>query len=138
MAFIEFTDSDILGSKLITPGWYEVVIESVKPELSKKQDSTNYWLKGKVIKNADNGSIEFQGCPTPFLWMINSKAGFSAVPILRAIGKEPTPGSRFDPETLAGKRLEMFIGNGINPNNQQMTNVQTGQYRPLRETVSAE
>jgi len=134
---VEFSESDVLGSKLVTPNWYEVLIERIEDKASSDGKSINAWIKGKIVKNADTGSTDFQGVPTPFNWLINSKAAFGLTPILRAIGIEPKPGDRADVEAIAGKRFEMFIGNGINPKNQQMQNIQTGQFRPLRETVSS-
>lgn len=132
---LKISAEDLKAGLLPEPAWYEVLIEKVEDKPSKDGQSMNYWLKGKIVKNADNGDTKFAGVPTPFLWMINSKGSFAMVPILRALGKELQPDMEVDPMGLAGKRLEMFIGNQPDQQGIMRSSV-TGQYRPLRELVA--
>lgn len=132
---LEFNESDLLQSKVIPPAWYAVEILDVEEKMSKNGDSTNAWIKGKVLWNAENGSIENAGVPTPYLWMINSKGAFSAVGIFSALGMEIKAGSRANTDALKGKRLEMFIGNELY--NGQMKNSVAGMYRPLKSEPKA-
>lgn len=131
---MKFSADDLNAGKLPTPGWYEVVVEKIEEKPSKDAQSINAWIKGKIVKNADTGSTEFAGVPTPFLWMVNSKAPFSLVPMIRALGVEPKAGQEANTDALVGKRLEMFIGNQPDQNGVMRSSV-TGQYRPLRENV---
>lgn len=130
--FIEFSQRDIDRSKLITPGYYRVRIESVKKQLSKAGDSTNFVLEGTVLKNADNGSEEFAGLPTPY-WNFNSRAPGFFIGLLTAIGVAPEPGKRYDPSGLSGKEVEIMISNELYEG--RMINKVPHQYRAPRESA---
>jgi hypothetical protein len=127
---IEFSESDILQSKVVTPAWYHVRIDDVTDKLSKQGDSTNSWLKGTVLYNADNGSKEFEGVPTPFLWFLNSKAPFTAVGLFAALGLEIKAGTRADSSALKGKELDVYIENEVY--NGLVQNKINGKYRTAR------
>ncbi len=138
MPVITFSERDLLRGKVVTPAWYRVEILDVQEKPSSDGQSMNTWIKGRILFNADNGSKEFEGVPTPFLWLFNSKGAFAAVGFVNSLtGSEVTPGSRFNlnKETLVGKQLDAFIGNGIY--NNQTVNTMTGQYRQPRQAQEA-
>lgn len=127
---LEFSDADLNTSKVVEPAWYRVLIESVEDKQSKDGQSTNSWLKGKILFNSDTGSKAFENVPTPFLWMINSKGAFAAVGIFAALGVTLQSGQRLSTDALAGKELDCFIGNELY--NGVMQNKMMGQYRAPR------
>lgn len=135
---LEFSREDILNSIVVDPAWYRVLITEVQEKDSKDFQSKNTWLKGKILFNADTGDKKFEGAKTPFLWLFNSKAAWSAVGFCTALGMEPKEGSRarLDAETLVGKQIDMFIGQGLDQN-QRVCNVVTGQYRVARSVEEA-
>lgn len=109
---IEFSSDDLLRGKIITPGWYRVKIGSVRDALSKAGDSTNYILEGRVLHNADDGSVEFAGVPTPY-WNFNSKAKGFMVGFFQALGQEVKDGVRFELKHAEGKEIDVFIENDM-------------------------
>jgi len=132
---ITFSEKDILSSKIVTPSWYRVIIEEVEDKMSKDNTSTNSWLKGKILFNADDGSTEFANVPTPFLWMFNSKGAWAVVGLLKTMGFTVEAGKRADLSALVGKQVDAFIGNELY--NGAMQNKMTGMYREPRADVSA-
>lgn len=131
MPIIGFSDRDILRGKVITPGWYRVSIGGVGENPSKDGGSTNYPVEATVIKNAEDGSIDFAG--TPIDWNFNSKAIGFAVGYLTALGYEVASGKRFDLANTAGKEIEVFIENDTYQG--RLVNRVNHKYRPLRENV---
>jgi hypothetical protein len=131
--FIEFTEKDILRSKIVEPAFYRVRIEDIESKISNKGDSTNFRLEGVILKNADNGNEKYAGVPTPYLWFFNSKQLQHLIPVIQAVDPawEVKPGVRVDPELLKGQELEVYIGNGTY--NNQIQNQITNQYRPVVE-----
>jgi hypothetical protein len=110
---IDFSDDDIKRGKLISPGWYRVRIDEITSALSKNGDSTNYLVKGTIIKNADTPSdTEFDGFPTPY-WNFNSKAKGFMIGFFASLGIEPSTGTRYDLEAFGGKELEVMIENDL-------------------------
>lgn len=126
---VEFTRNDLLQSKIVTPAWYRVRINEVDEKASKDGQSTNLWIRGEILFEADNGSTEFQGVPTPFPWILNSKGAWAMVGFAAALGQEVKEGSRsrFDKESLVGKEIDMFIENGLYEGN--IKNVCNNKYR---------
>src|SRR3954463_11814886 len=110
--FVQFTQDDINRSKIVSPAFYRVRINSIASKAAKTGGGTNLWLEGVILKNADNGSEEFAGVPTPYLWMFSSKDIGKMIPLLQAV--EPTftvdPTARIPLDTLQGQELEVFIG----------------------------
>lgn len=125
---IEISDKDILRSRLITPGWYRVRIDSVNEALSKAGDSTNFVVDATVLKGAD-GSEEYAGCPTPY-WNFNSKAPGFVVGFLASLGVDPKAG-RYDLAKSVGKEIEIFIKNEMYEG--RMVNKMNHEYRAPRE-----
>lgn len=113
MPLIDFSDEDVLRSKLMTPAWYRVNITSVDPpQQSAKGDSTNYVMHGKVLFNADSGDKEFSGCLTPY-WNFNSKAKGFMVGFFNAFGVDVKGGTRMELNDTVGKELDVFISNEL-------------------------
>lgn len=110
MPLIDFSDEDILRSKIIDPGWYRVLITGQEQGLSKAGDSTNIVLKGKVLFNADTGGKEFENVPTPY-WNFNTKAKGFMVGFFNSFGVDVKSGTRVDFADVVGKQLDVFIEN---------------------------
>ncbi len=111
MAIIEISERDIKMGTIVTPAWYRVKIEGVGEAPAKespKGPSTNYPVEGVIVKNADDGSMEFAG--TPINWNFNSKAIGFAIPFLKAFGVDVQAG-RIDLAAAEGKELDVFIEN---------------------------
>lgn len=111
MPIIELSNRDINRSKIVTPAWYRIRIDSITESTSSKGDSTNYRVEGTILHNADNGDKEFAEVPTPY-WNYNSKAMGFVVPLLRALGEEPVAG-RIELRNAEGKEIDAFIGNQL-------------------------
>lgn len=109
---VSFNDDELKRGELIEPGWYTVTIEDVEEKLSKDQRSTNYLMKGKIVRNGDNGDEKFAGYPVPY-WNFNSKAmGFSQGYFKALLGVEKLEvGVRYDLAAGKGKNLDVFIEN---------------------------
>ena len=116
MPMISFSEDDLLRSKIVTPGWYEVLVTHVgtKPAKGDNPETTTIWpIDGKIIKNAENGSTEFSGVPTPAGWNFNDnpKAKGFIVGFLTCLGAEIKPGVKIELAAAEGKRLLVFIAN---------------------------
>ena len=132
----EYSDKDLLQSKIVDPAWYRVRITACEDRASNDGQSVNTWLKGEILYNADSKDTKFAGVPTPYLWLFNSKAPFSTVGFTTALeGKPPSQGERreISANTTVGREVEMFIANG--EYNGQTTNAVSGKYRIRREDV---
>jgi hypothetical protein len=130
---INFSDKDILRSKIVRPGWYRVRIDSVNTGISKKGDSTNYRLDGTILRSAEAGDTnpdEFAGVPTPF-WNFNSKFLSPMVAFFAAFGVDVEQTKRADIDAVVSRELEIFIGNGLGEDG-RMQNKITDQYRPAQ------
>ncbi|MGA8764738.1 MAG: hypothetical protein WB562_17850, partial [Candidatus Sulfotelmatobacter sp.] len=68
--FVEFSQKDVDRAKIVKPDWYRVRITGINSKISKNGDSTNFFMEGSILKNADNGSEEFAGVPTPGGWLV--------------------------------------------------------------------
>ena len=110
MPIVEFSNEDILRSKIVDPAWYRVRIDSVDEGMSKAGDSTNYRISGTILRNADDGSDKFSNVPAP-LWIFNSKAKGFMVGFFESLGGEVAPGARFDFANAVGKEIDVFIEN---------------------------
>lgn len=116
MAFITFSDKDLLRGKLITPSWYRCSVEEAgaeQPTVTDKGPSTNYPISITVIKNADTGDETFTGVPVDFNF--NSKAiglavGFIAA-CMKVLPEEVKSGVRYRLDDCKGKVLDIFIKN---------------------------
>ena len=132
MPVIDFSDRDILRSKVITPAWYRVRIDTTGEAPSKNGDSTNWTVEGTVLYNADNGDKEFAGCPTPY-WNFNSKAKGFMVGFFSSLGAEVKGGSRFELKNSEGKEIDVFIENDTYEG--RLVNRMNHKYRAVRPTA---
>lgn len=143
---LEFSESDLSGSVVLAPDWYRVVIEEVEDKPSANGQSTNTWLKGKILFRASDGAVEYQdgadkdgnpiikkiaGAPTPFPWLFNSKGAFAAVGFAKALGRDVKPGSKLNLEAAKGKQVDMFIENVIYEG--VLKNATNGKFRAPRD-----
>lgn len=99
----------MLRGKLVTPGWYRILIDEVGEALSKDQGSTNYPIEGTILFNGETGAIDFKGVPVD--WNFNSKAIGFAVGFLKCLGVEVVPGKRFDLGAAKGSQIDAYIKN---------------------------
>lgn len=118
MPIIEFSDNDILRTKIVTPDWYRVRVNSVgtKPSTSQNPDTTTIWpIEGTILYNANTGSKEFAGVPTPAGWNFNDnpRARGFMVGFFEALGVEVKSGVRLELKNSEGKELDVFIENDI-------------------------
>lgn len=127
---IRLTQRDFLAGKIVEPAFYLVNIDDVEKELSKAGDSTNYILKGTIIKNFDSGSTEFAGVPTP-RWAFNSKAPGFFIPLYLSMGIEVKPDDEIEPLTLKGMQAVVFIKNDTYEDRPVNSLGKVPQYRPL-------
>lgn len=133
MPIIQFSEKDLLRGKLITPGWYRVMIDEVGEGLSKDQGSTNYPVEATVLFNGDTGDVEFKGVPLD--WNFNSKAIGFAVGFLKVLGVDVKPGVRFDLAKAKGEAIDVFVENSDYQG--RMINKVNHKYRPIRADVTA-
>ena len=127
---IEISEKDILRSRIVTPAWYRVKIESVGQKMAASGTSTNFPLEGTILYDADNGDKTFAGVPTPANWMFNSSAIGLAVEFLKALGTEVRPNMRVELKNAEGKEIDIFIENGLYQGRAQ--NVINHKYRAPR------
>lgn len=112
-----FSKKDLVSGKAYEPAWYRVRIDDVTPEPSKNLESpsTNYWIDGTILFNADNGDTKY--ADHPIRWNFNSKWMAPAKGFLMVTeGLEEdaiTENSRFDLAATKGKELDVYIENGL-------------------------
>lgn len=109
---VSFSDEDLKRGELIEPGWYTVAIEKVEESLAKNGQSTNFLVKGKIVRNGDTGDEKYAGYPVPY-WNFNSKAmGFSQGYFKALLGVDKLEsGTRYDLAAGEGKLLDIVIEN---------------------------
>lgn len=111
MPLVEFTESDLLRNKVVTPAWYRLQLGIVSEwSPSKNQDSNNCLVEGEILFNADNGDEEFKGVPITLQFNDKPKARGFIEGFLRALGVDVTPG-RFDLAAAQGQQIEAFVEN---------------------------
>lgn len=116
MPMISFSEDDLLRDKIVSPGWYRVMIQRVgtKPSSGSNPETTTVWpIEGKIIRNADNGSEEFAGVPTPAGWNFNDnpRAKGFMIGFLKSLGADIKPGERVELSNAEGQEIEVFIEN---------------------------
>lgn len=113
MPMINITERDIKRGTIVEPAWYRVKVEDVNEKTAKSGNSQNYVMEGVILMNADNGSEQFAGTPTPNGWLFNEGAIGFAVGFLKACGANVSgKGGRFELSDSIGKELDIFIENG--------------------------
>ena len=134
MPIVEFSQDDINRSVIVEPAWYRVTINGINQRPSKDAGSTNYFVEGRIICNAENGDKKFEGVPTPNNWLFNSKAMSNMVGFVAALtGEKPAPGQGYRIESAVGKEIEVFIENGLY--NNQVQNQIHHKYRSAKASV---
>lgn len=108
---IGFTEKDLARGKIIVPSWYRVRIDAIGEKPSKDGGSTNYPVEAVILKNADNGDMEFAN--TPLEWNFNSKAMGFAVGFLKSMDVEVEAGKRYDLSAVAGREIDVFVENDL-------------------------
>ena len=111
MPLVEFTESDLLRNKVISPSWYTLELGLVSEwSPTKNQDSNNCTIEAVVIQNADNGDKEFAGVPITLQFNDKPKARGFMEGFLRGLGVDVVPG-RYDLAAASGKTIDAFIEN---------------------------
>src|SRR5574339_869988 len=109
---VDFSESDLLRNKILTPGWYRVAITDVGGWApSKDGNSQNLPVSGVVKFNADDNSTEFAGVPLEWLYNSSPKVRGFIEGFLKGLGVEVQPG-RYDMAAAVGKEVDMYIKNG--------------------------
>ena len=109
---VDFSESDLLRNRILTPGWYRVAINRVGEWTpSKDQQSMNAPIEGVVKFNADDGSTEFAGVPLEWLFNNNPKVRGFIEGFLRGLGEDVVPG-RYNLSVAEGKELDVFVKTG--------------------------
>jgi hypothetical protein len=121
MPTIQYSKKDLLRDKIVSPGWYRVVIDEVgewTPSADKQ--SNNMVMQGTIMFNADNGDKANEGVPIGGMgtWSFNSKGiGFSlglTKAVASQLGLDPegiNENSVFEYKLLEGKQVDVFIAN---------------------------
>lgn len=111
MPMVEFTESDLLRSKVVTPAWYRLQLSNVSEWTpSKDQQSSNCTIEGTIVANADNGETEFAGVPVTLQFNDKPKARGFIEGFLRALGVDVSAG-RYDLAAADGQFVDAFIEN---------------------------
>lgn len=111
MTVVSFTAQDLLRGKIVEPAWYRMKIDTISSALSKDQGSTNHKVEGTIIRNADNGSEEYQGVPV--IWNFNSKAIGFTKGFFEALGVAVEADKRYDLKAAEGEVIDVFVENGV-------------------------
>jgi hypothetical protein len=112
MAIFEFSDSDLLRNKVVSPAWYVLYIEAHRDWTpSKDGQSNNCHYETVIEKNADTGDTEFAGVPIELMFNDKPKARGFIEGFLRALGVEVTSKQRYDGQSAVKRRIEAFIEN---------------------------
>jgi len=107
---IEFSNDDLLRGKVVEPAWYRMKITKVEPKISSKGDSTNYIVTGRILRNADDGSVRF--VDVPVTWNFNSKAKGFMVGYFAALGIEVGPGRPFNLAATVDEEVDVYVEPG--------------------------
>jgi len=121
MPVVTYGKRDLLRDKLVTPGWYRVLIENVDEwQPSKDRKSQNMVLEGTILFNAENGSKEFADIPIGGMgtWNFNTKAMGFSLGLTRAMAKQCgyspediTENTKIEFKNCEGKQIDVFIIN---------------------------
>ena len=112
---ITLTQEDILRGKLCSAGWHRVRTGKINTEVSKKGDSTNYWLAMTILagpKTQDGASCS----GVPLRKNFNEKAIGNIQGFLKACGAtidETQKSQTFNLVSCQDKEIEVFIETGL-------------------------
>ena len=108
---VEFTESDLLRNKIVTPAWYRMELGLVSEwSPSKDAQSNNCTVEATILRNADNGDEEFAGVPVTIQFNDKPKARGFMEGFLRALGVDVQPG-RYNLAAANGKQLDCYVEN---------------------------
>jgi hypothetical protein len=111
-SIFEFTKKDLVSGKVYEPAWYRVRIDETTTEPSKDGGSTNHWINGTILFNADDGDRKYED--HPIRWSFNSKWMAPARGFFVALGtpeEDIVVGKRFSFTPAVGKELDVYIEN---------------------------
>lgn len=105
---VKFSPEDMKRGTLLDVEWYTVQIDEVTEAIAKNGQSTNYVLKGTILRNATTGDSKYNGFPTPY-WNFNSKAPGFMIGFFKALNINVEADKAYDLEAAKGKVLDVFI-----------------------------
>lgn len=107
MIKVQFTPADIKANKLLTPGKYGFVLESVEARKQKDTGQTVYWTGFKGFTG------EADGVPVRRAYTEEYKQYLQAL-ISKGFGVEmdEDSGAEFDIESLIGRKILLYIKRG--------------------------
>jgi hypothetical protein len=113
---VTFSTDDILRSKIIPPGWYDLLVKSMSEEQA-GTDGSDLFVYKVIVQSGD-----MQGVPLRF--QISEKGLSFGVEFLQACGQEIKNGVPVELAKVVGANIEGFV--------------QRGEYkgRPTNELVS--
>ncbi len=127
---VKFSQEDMKRGTLLDVEWYTVQIDEVTEAIAKNGQSTNYVLKGTILRNATTGDSKYNGFPMPY-WNFNSKAPGFMIGFFKALGIEPEADKAYDLKASEGKVLDVFIEHDVY--NGQTVNRINHKYRATKQ-----
>lgn len=112
MPFVEFTESDLLRNKIVTPAWYELDVTGPVSEWTESKDkqSKNLTIECVIVKNDEDGSTEFSGVPITLQFNDKPKARGFIEGFFRGLGEDVQVG-RYNFDSAVGKKLSAHVEN---------------------------
>lgn len=108
---VEFTESDLLRSKIVDPAWYRLLINEVGEWTpTKNGDSNNCVMECVIQFNGDTRSEEFKGVPLNLQFNDKKNAIGFIEGFLRAMGAKLEVG-RIDLQAVKGSQIEAYVEN---------------------------
>lgn len=104
MARVTFSQEDILRGKLVTPGWYPMLVKSFSEEQAGTDGSALY-VYSIVI---DGGPFD----KVPVRFQISEKALGMGTELIEACGFEVKAGVPIELDKMVGKKVEGFVQRG--------------------------
>lgn len=134
MPMIEISGKDLLATRIVSPAWYRVLVTKVSEwKVSSSGKSNVCFPEGEILFNADDGTKDFAGVPTPASWNFNDSARGKqdCIGFVNALtGSEIKDPQRIDLSAAEGKEVDIFIDNDLYEG--KMTNRISGKYRTPR------
>lgn len=112
MPFVEFTESDLLRSKVVEPDWYVLDIVGPVSEWTESKDkqSKNCTIECVIERNDSNGSTDFAGVPVTLQFNDKPKARGFIEGFLKGLGETVEVG-RYNLDSSVGKKIAAFVEN---------------------------
>lgn len=106
MARVTFTQDDLLKSKLVSPGWYSVLVKEYTQEQA-GTDGSDLYVYSIVI---DQPGTPFNNVPIRF--QVSEKALGMGIELFEACGMDVKPGVPLETEKCVGKKIDGFVQRG--------------------------